>query len=462
MVAFQSFAQLWKPAMEGIHPTQPYDIQSGFSVKFKHDLGGKDWMYGSFYDEDSIKRVIAYRKGGKWVPLPISFYKGSRAKDIDMYGDTLIIGGSFIDIKLDNDSSFYVYGSYLLKWYDDSLWLAPQEIVGVNDMTTSGDTLLIWGGSYYNPPVQVIYHVFMTPDAGQTWHYPYSVIHPTETTANFGGATPRIEIVNGEIITLNNGSPSGSPYRGISRWDGTQWHSYGQGIFGAWARAFDFDFYKGDTYMGGTFWKIDNPLNPGNFIARWDGNQWHNVGGGTDYSVFDIFTHDSLLYCYTNGTMFGDARIDHFAAWDGRQWCGTPTGYFSQEPTSYGFANDTLFASFYSETTLHGDTLPYLIYFDGNYAKGDSSICSTPGLSIKDNELPSFNIYPNPTNSLLTIDGGQIEIETVRVFDLQGRDLISKEFKNGLYVEEVNLSNLATGIYIIQVNNNFTKKIIKH
>ena len=327
LVGFHASAQAWKPAMEGLYPNQPYDMLSGFSVKFKHNLGGKDWMYGSFYDQDSVKRVIAYRENGRWNSLPFSFYKGSFVKDIEMYGDTLLIGGVFIQTKLDNDTLTFP-SSTLLNWYNDSLWLGHAQIYSVDDMSIHGDSLLIWG-EFFDTIQQKWYTQFLTTDGGVTWQYPLSIVHPTDTAPDWG-AHARLEIVNGEIIMLNSGSPPGNPFRGLVRWDGLQWHSYGQGLFGGLARGFDFDFYNGELYMGGSFWQALYPQNPGNFIARWDGQQWHNLANGLDRQVIDLFPHDSLLYCHSDGVMFGDAYIPHLAAWDGSRWCGTPTGILAK------------------------------------------------------------------------------------------------------------------------------------
>lgn len=458
-LVFSVAGQSWKPAMAGIHPNQPTSTVDHFDVQFKENIDSKDWMYGSYYDEDSIKRVIANRIAGKWVSLPIQFSHGSYATDIEMYGDTLLIGGVFLDIKLDYDSSFYSYGSYLMKWHNDSLWLAPQEIVGVYDMVTKGDSLIIWGGSYYNPPNQVIYDQFMTPDQGQTWQDVFAISHPTYAY-NFG-AKSRLEIYDDNIYILNNGSQPGNPYRGISRWDGVQWHSCGQGIYGNFGRAFDFEFYQGDVYMGGTFNKWDDANNPGNCIARWDGSQWHSVANGLDNFVMDLFVHDSLLYCQSAGVMFGDANIPHLAAWDGDQWCGTNLGYFSQEPTSFGFANDTLFATFYHETTLNGDTLPILLYFDGDYAKGDSSVCSTYGLSLNENQLGSVEIFPNPSNTIITIRLTSEEIESIKIFDSSGKEVFFVSYDNRLKEQETDISFLPTGVYIVQINNEIVRTIYK-
>jgi hypothetical protein len=144
--------------------------------------------------------------------------------------------------------------------------------------------------------------------------------------------------------------------------------------------------------------------------------------------------------------------------------CGTSLGYFSQEPTSYGFANDTLFASFYHETSLNGDTLPPMIYFDGNYAKGASAICSSPGLSTESigNEDAEWMIvaYPNPTQGQLFIKLENHEINSYKLFDLHGNLLLEEKHLKSNEVE-INIQSLSNGMYILSVNEDLRIKVFK-
>ncbi|MDZ7847688.1 MAG: hypothetical protein U5L96_13480 [Owenweeksia sp.] len=290
-----------------------------------------------------------------------------------------------------------------------------------------------------------IYTHFMTPDRGQTWQYPYSVVHPTESYADFG-ARANLEILpDGSIITLNNGSNGGSGFKGINRWDGQQWHSYGQGLYGGSSRAFDFEFYKGELYMGGTFNQYDYPQDPGNFIVRWDGNQWQGLANGTFGFVDDLFVHDSLLYCkiygdYSYNHRFGDAAIPYFAAWNGQQWCGTPMN-FKWHPFNFGFANDTLFVAFNRPTRIDGDTVGYLNYYTGDYVNGPNAICSTPGLG--EEEMPvkakGLEVFPNPAFSILHIRLLEEDqaIRQIDVVNCTGQNVMHLKLEKGIKIEQV-------------------------
>jgi len=70
----------------------------------------------------------------------------------------------------------------------------------------------------------------------------------------------------------------------------------------------------------------------------------------------------------------------------------------------------------------------------------------------------SISVYPNPTSGILNIQGNNKELTAV-IFDILGKKIMSQSFFN-----EVDLSQLETGIYIIRISdgqNSFSQKIIK-
>lgn len=85
--------------------------------------------------------------------------------------------------------------------------------------------------------------------------------------------------------------------------------------------------HNGKLYAGGTFTTVGfNKTNPINFIAVWDGNSWQELGGGLNGPVYSIaFTDSSMIV----GGFFSNAGIDstplaktvsNVARWDGHQW----------------------------------------------------------------------------------------------------------------------------------------------
>lgn len=84
--------------------------------------------------------------------------------------------------------------------------------------------------------------------------------------------------------------------------------------------------------------------------------------------------------------------------------------------------------------------------------------CGT--LSASNPSLKSFVIYPNPSNNgkvtVVTVETSDVNIV---VFDILGKKVLSKRMENN----ELNISGLKTGIYLVQVTQNgatVTKKLI--
>ena len=376
--------QSWVPSTNGLLDTyqQPYSFTPSFGtfdINFKtNGPFGKDYIYGHWLDSDSLFRCVAIRNNGKWQSLPFHVDADSWTGDIVQYVDTMYIGGWFYQTIRDKDSAVLPTTS-LLKFYNDSVWAAPYYFRQmIYDFAVSGDSLLVWTDAYWGPADSIPTHI-LTTDGGQTWQYPYSIVHPTDTVANFG-IWRHIMFWKGDIITLNHNG--WGDYQGVIRWDGTQWHHYGDGIRGTYSSASDIAIFRNELYMAGSFSKTESPLNPGEYITRWDGTKWNDVGGGIQTSIYSMFEYDSLLYCHGYGSGYGDAPIPYLAAWDGSQWCGTPIHYpYGYNPAHFGFVNDTLWMVFESPTTTTtGDPISYINYFDGDYLHGPNAICSTPGL----------------------------------------------------------------------------------
>jgi len=76
--------------------------------------------------------------------------------------------------------------------------------------------------------------------------------------------------------------------------------------------------YNGDLYAGGWFTSADGK--PVGRIARWDGSQWRNVGGGMNHYVYDLVVYDGKLIAGGVFDTVGGVAMGHIAAWDGVSW----------------------------------------------------------------------------------------------------------------------------------------------
>ena len=84
-------------------------------------------------------------------------------------------------------------------------------------------------------------------------------------------------------------------------------------------------------------------------------------------------------------------------------------------------------------------------------------------LSVNDNNIVtnSLKIYPNPVNSILTIDNPNNGNSEAKVFDMTGKLIKNVSFNTNDKNISLNVSDLIKGNYIIKIGNSVTK-IIKN
>ena len=102
-------------------------------------------------------------------------------------------------------------------------------------------------------------------------------------------------------------------------------------------------------------------------------------------------------------------------------------------------------------TTAEPTNLQELMYID------DVSLIFASTLSVSEEELMSFSIYPNPATDLISISGVD-NIKSIKVYSILGS--LEKEVFN---TNQIDISELSSGIHLIKVDNGTVsiKKIIK-
>jgi Secretion system C-terminal sorting domain/HYR domain len=122
--------------------------------------------------------------------------------------------------------------------------------------------------------------------------------------------------------------------------------------------------------------------------------------------------------------------------------------------------------------TINQDPVPgtqltigtYTITFESTDDEGNIGSCSfeltvIEELGIADILAQGLSIFPNPASTSLTISSKTVNIETIQLLDISGKQLLAM---NNINQKEVtlNVSSLAQGIYFMRLNNQITKKII--
>ena len=85
----------------------------------------------------------------------------------------------------------------------------------------------------------------------------------------------------------------------------------------------------------------------------------------------------------------------------------------------------------------------------------DVDLCT--GINEVGNDQNNISVSPNPTNGFFKLEANGVDIETIDVFDVTGRNVYSDLIKN--YTASINISQLPNGIYSVVVK---TKETLTH
>ena len=142
-----------------------------------------------------------------------------------------------------------------------------------------------------------------------------------------GGFFDMLPIGSDLFVCGNASSLNGLGPRGVARWDGTNWHSVGNGIpasdYGNFVAALAF---RGrELYAGGQLWTGGEGDPRG--LVRFNGTNWVEVGGGLTYAngwdpgyVWDLEVKDNILYVGGEFGRAGDVVAHNIVRWDGTNW----------------------------------------------------------------------------------------------------------------------------------------------
>lgn len=120
----------------------------------------------------------------------------------------------------------------------------------------------------------------------------------------------------------------GAPADSIARWTGTGWEALPGGGIGPngdeppRGQINAMTVFNGNLIVGGEFTVAGAATV--SHIARWDGSQWHDMGGGVDAQVRTLAVWDDgngeALYVGGDFTVAGGRDALRLAKWDGNRW----------------------------------------------------------------------------------------------------------------------------------------------
>lgn len=218
------------------------------------------------------------------------------------------------------------------------------------------------------------------------------------------------------------------------------------------------DFANDDIHVNGRSAKVSIY---GSTRAEYLVTPAFNLSNGPFYLNFDIALTD-----FVNTNNVGVMGVDDFVSlnvttdnwdtntelirWDSNSTIST-TGEVIPEIVLNGYTAETIFAFFAFSDTSNSDNEFFI----------DNFQITSGSLSVANNVIQGFSLYPNPTRGILNFKA-QDAIDTISIYNLLGQELMRIHPKQ--LQTQVDIENLSIGVYIVKVqvgNQTGSYKIIK-
>jgi hypothetical protein len=290
-------------------------------------LGNDLYVGGTFTTAGGLSaNNVAKWDGSSWSALGAGCKGGVNC--IGILGSDIYVGGGITNVGGVRASAF-------AKW-DGFSWTTWPITDGVfqyplNDMPyrmVVKDGSLYIGGRFNQAGDVIANHVV---------RYDGSNFYPLGTKPANGFATPALNV--NCIGQADDGIYVGGLFTAagptlvnrIARWDGTNWNDVGGGTMGGTSggnRVVAIAGLGSDVYVGGIF------TNVGGFdvanIAHWDGTYWWNMGYGFDSTVGALAVTPNAVYAGGGFTNVNDPPyffpVNHIAMWNGYNWYSLGSG----------------------------------------------------------------------------------------------------------------------------------------
>jgi choice-of-anchor B domain-containing protein len=193
-----------------------------------------------------------------------------------------------------------------------------------------------------------------------------------------------------------------------------------------------------------------------------------SIGGNTRTIVFDLNDLDTPVFHFEH---FGEtAAIDHngYVVGDKYYMANYRAGMrvldisdiANQNISEIGYF-DTYTAS--NSAAFDGAWNVYPFFASGNIVISDINrgffLVKSNGLGITEAQQIQFSVYPNPSESDITITSANNPISTVEIYNVLGQLVLNLNFSDN-FSENIDISSLRSGLYLIKINGSTTKKVL--
>lgn len=224
-----------------------------------------------------------------------------------------------------------------------------------------------------------------------------------------------------------------------------------------WLRFYIDNVQKGE-WSGNAAWSQETyPVTTGTHTFKWSYQKDGSVSNGSDCAWVD-----NIQFPPTNVILSLDPVIDLQANVNGSDvnltWNAPEgaTAYLiyrngeevgNQASTSFmDIVNDGVYS--YSVVATDGN---------GRYSAPEYVSVSVGTVGVEENTLESVSIYPNPVNSMLTIDGGNAEY-SYALYNGMGQIVANGKAQG---IEHINVSDMAKGVYFLRLTTGTQVRVEK-
>lgn len=222
-----------------------------------------------------------------------------------------------------------------------------------------------------------------------------------------------------------------------------------------------------ESYLVSQCYNISNMLNPAvNFDMAFD------LEANYDYITFDYSTDGgsswnilgsaSDLNWFNSSRTFASSGSVDCDDCPGKQWTGdyatAPVGGNGINGNKRNYSHSLSPFGSGGATPASNMIFRFKFYSDGGVAQEGVFIDNfvvQGTLSTQENNFETFKVYPNPSKGIFNVVLSTSEKVSLSLFDLRGRSIYNETFSNNnaVFNKELNLSNLSSGVYFLNVES---------
>ncbi|UOQ70811.1 T9SS type A sorting domain-containing protein [Hymenobacter cellulosilyticus] len=247
------------------------------------------------------------------------------------------------------------------------------------------------------------------------------------------------------------------PANYVAKWDGTRWSNLGAGIDQLSTNTVLALAVIGNTlYAGGRFYSAGGVA--ARSIAQWDGSRWSGLGSGVNYgqleTVHVLLPSGSTLYVGGGFTSIGGVIANSIARWDGTNWSSMGAGTNSSTVQALALSGNKLYASG-SFSVMDGVTVNSIAQWDGTRwsSLGTGSVIGAPSQGIYSLAVNGNTLYVGGTFAQI---GG---VAASRIAKWDGTSWSSVGTGMGAYnqTSSYSVNELAMSGGVLYIGGSFTK-----